>query len=342
MGFLDTIKSLFGGGAASTAAEEAANFATQQQFTGQQTQAQPQQQFQAQEQEEEAPESGAQFDTAGFDPMNDEEAYFEAETIMESEGFGGGTDESRAEVMARFGIQNRSPHWHIVKESVWQVLARKHGSFDEAAQRMSNYRSQRATGLMQQKQQATVASGALKPVEGISLEKWAAINAAIVQGNGLDDLLKGNGIDRARWDRAKAEWESRMSTDTTFAVATVYGAAFQAASQSKYTALAKEANAARAANQDPSSQPPMAVLDYFRLLFEQEAASRAGTDPQAAIKAQGLTIVDWIDLSTFMGYYIERNHQRLLQNELKQVDALRAETIAKYPGVTASDLDIQF
>ncbi len=340
MGFLDTIKSLFGGGA-SNAADEAARFATQQQFGGQQ--AEPQQQFQAQE---DAPDSGASgggtFDTAGFDPMNDEESYFEAEVIMESEGFGGGTDESRAEVMARYGIQNRSPHWHIVKESVWQVLAQKHGSFDEAAQRMANFRSNRAMQQMQQKQQSTVASGALKPVEGISLEKWAAINAAIVQGNGLDDLLKGNGIDRARWDRARAEWESRMSTDTTFAVATVYGQAFQAASQSKYTALAKEANAARAANQDPTSQPPMDVLSYFRLLFEQEAASRHGVDPQAAIKAQGLTIVDWIDLSTFMGYYIERNHQRLLQNELKQLDNLRAEVIAKYPGLSPADLDIQF
>lgn len=337
MGFLDAIKQLFGG--AASKAEEAAQFATQQQFTQN-----DQQQF-ASQQEEEAPESAppsGQFDTAGFDPMNDEEAYFEAEHLMESEGMFGGTDEDRARIKAQYGIQG-TQHWHTVKESVWQVLARKHGSFEEAAQRMVNFKSKRAMQQQGQLQQATVASGALKPVEGVSLEKWAAINAAIVQGNGLDDLLKGNGIDRARWDRAKAEWEQRMATDTTFAVAQVYGAAFQAASQSKYTALAKEANAARAAGQDPTSQPPMNITDYFRLLFEQEAASRAGTDPQAALKAQGLSIVDWIDLSTFMGYYIERNSQRPEgRAHLDQVDNIRAEMLAKYPTLKKEDLDIQF
>jgi hypothetical protein len=282
------------------------------------------------------------FDLAGFDPQNDEESYFEAEHLMESEGMFGGTDADRARIQAEYGIRD-AQHWHVVKESVWQVLAEKHGSFDEAAQRMTNFRSQRAMQQQGRLQAGAAAKGALEPVEGISLEKWAAINAAIVQGNDLDDLLKGNGIDRARWDRAKGTWEQRMSTDTTFAVVQVYGAAFQAASQSKYTALAKEANAARAANADPTSPPPLSITDYFRLLFEQEAASRAGTDPQAAIKAQGMTIVDWIDLSTFMGYYIARNSQRPeARKHLDQVDNIRAETLAKYPGLKKEDLDIQF
>lgn len=281
------------------------------------------------------------FDVAGFDPENDEDAYFEAELLMESEGMFGGTDADRARIKAQYGIRD-AQHWHTVKESVWQVLAEKHGS-DEAMQRMTNFRSDHAMQQQARLQAKTVASGALDPVEGISLEKWAAINAAIVQGSSLDDLLKGNGIDRARWDRAKGVWEQRMGTDTTFAVAQVYGAAFQAASQSKYTALAKEANAARAANTDPKSAPPMSITDYFRLMFEQEAASRAGTDPQAAIKAQGLTIVDWIDLSTFMGYYIARNEQRPeARKHLDQLEKIQAEVLAKYPGLKKEDLDIKF
>ena len=85
----------------------------------------------------------------------------------------------------------------------------------------------------------------------------------------------------------------------------------------------------------------MDVASYFRLLFEQEAGSRAGTDPQAVLKAQGLSIVDWIDLSTFMGYYIQRNHVRL-QPELDQADAIRDEVLAKYPSVSKQDLDISF
>ena len=34
-------------------------------------------------------------------------------------------------------------------------------------------------------------SGELTPVLGVSLETWAAINAAVMQGTSLDDVLKG-------------------------------------------------------------------------------------------------------------------------------------------------------
>ncbi len=327
MGLFDTIKNLFGGAAA--VADKARSFEAPE--SGERL---------VRSEEEDDDSSSEAFDIAGFDPEGDENGYFEAQTIIESEGFGGGTDEERASLMAKYGIRDHS-HWLTVKESVWQVLVKKHGSFEVAAQRQSNFAMERAQALMGQKQAVAIAGGALKPVEGISLEKWAAINAAIVQGNALEDLLKGNGIDQARWDRAKSEWEARMASDSTFAVATVYGQAFQAASQSKYSALAKEANAARAAGADPTSAPPMDVAAYFRLLFEQEAGSRAGADPQAVLKSQGLSIVDWVDLSTFMGYYIQRNHVRL-QPELDKADAIREEVLAKYPGVTKQDLDISF
>lgn len=330
MGLFDAIKQLFGG---SPAAEKDSSFETSSAPRSGERSV-------SSDDDDDNDSSSEEFDIAGFDPEGDENAYFEAQTIIESEGFGGGSDEDRTRVMAQYGIRDHS-HWLTVKESVWQVLVRKHGSFEVAAQRQSNFSTDRAQALMGQKQAVAIAGGALQPIEGISLEKWAAINAAIVQGNSLEDLLKGNGIDAARWDRAKSEWEARMASDTTFAVATVYGQAFQAASQSKYTALAKEANAARAASADPTSAPPMSVADYFRLLFEQEAGSRAGADPQAVLKAQGLSIVDWIDLSTFMGYYIQRNHVRL-QPELDKADAIRDEVLAKYPSVSKQDLDISF
>lgn len=344
MGFFDTIKQLFGG--AASKAEEAARFAMDEQADGERGESV--EGYSAQQLQDAIQGDGVynhsdeeMLDVAGFDPMNDEEAYFEAEHLMESEGMFGGTDADRERIKAQYGIRD-AQHWHSIKGAVWMVLVKKHGE-EEATQRMVNFKTQRAMQQQGQLQQATVASGALKPVEGISLEKWAAINAALVQGNDLDSLLKGNGIDRARWDRAKAEWEQRMSTDTTFAVAQVYGAAFQAASQSKYTPLAKEANECRAAGADLKSSPPMDVTSYFRLVFEQEAASRAGTDPQAALKAQGLSIVDWIDLSTFMGYYIQRNSQRAeVRAQLEQTNSIREEMLAKYPTLTKEDLDIQF
>src|ERR1051325_3652437 len=78
------------------------------------------------------------FDTAGFDPEHDENAFYNAVLHMESEGQFGGTDESRAEIMGRYGIRDRS-HWQTVKESCYSVLARKWGA-NEVTQREMNWR----------------------------------------------------------------------------------------------------------------------------------------------------------------------------------------------------------
>ena len=82
---------------------------------------------------------GAQLDLAGFDP-DDEDGFFHAVLHMESEGQFGGTDESRAEIMARRGIRDRS-HWQDVKASVYTVLIHRHGSMEEVGQREMNWRS---------------------------------------------------------------------------------------------------------------------------------------------------------------------------------------------------------
>jgi hypothetical protein len=279
------------------------------------------------------------FDLAGFDP-NDEDAFFNAVLHMESEGQFGGTDESRAEIMTRYRIRDRS-HWHTVKESVYAMLIERYGSMDEVGQREMNWR----TGQMQRHMQSQVAkattSGALAPVEGVSLEAWAAINASIVSGANADDLLKGAGIDPARWQRVSGEWNARMARDTTFAVATTYGNAFQAASQGKYGAYAREATAARAANRELAMEPPISYEQYYEIMYEQAYAAKQGKDPVAALKGCGLSIVDWTDLGSYFGYHFHRTGVRdhaTYEAIHKRVEAAFA---AKYPGVKA-DLDIAF
>ncbi len=284
--------------------------------------------------------SGSGFDVAGFAVDDDEEAFFHAVLHMESEGMFGGTDESRAEIMERYGIRDRS-HWQDVKESNYTVLVRKYGTIEEVSQREMNWRS----GQMQKHQQgntaAAAAKGELDPVEGITLEAWAAINAAIVGGANTDDLLKGAGIDKARWDRVSAEWNARMSRDTTFAITTVYGNAFQAASKGKYGDYAREANAARAANRDVTMEPPISWEQYYELMYEQAYASAQGKDAIASLKAAGLTVADWTDLGSFMGYYFNRNGVR----KWKEYEAIHKKVEeklkAKYAGVKA-DVDISF
>ncbi|HEY4055183.1 MAG TPA: hypothetical protein VGM39_01200 [Kofleriaceae bacterium] len=284
---------------------------------------------------------GSHFDVAGFDPANDEETFFNAVLHMESEGQFGGTDESRAEIMSRFGIHDRS-HWQTVKDSCYGILVQKYGSGDEVGQREMNWRMGQMQQQQQQQVQKMAAGGGFTPVEGISLEAWGAMNAAIVGGANWEDVIKGAGIDKPRWDRINAEWNARMARDTTFAIAQVYGAAFQAASQGKYNQYAKEAAAARAANRELSMQAPLTWDQFFDLVFEQKYAAAAGQDPVATLKSQGLTIVDWTDVSTFMGYHIHRNGVRdhaLLETASKGAEA-RAK--AKFPSAGAIDADISF
>jgi len=304
-------------------------------------QPQPQQQYYQPEpvhEEVEETQPEPDFDLAGFDPVNDEESFFNAVLHMESEGQYGGTDESRAEICARFGIRDRS-HWQVVKESNYAMLCRKWGDINEVSQRELNWR----TGQMQQHMMGQVANmqkaGGFEPVEGVSLETWAAMNASIVSGANPDDLLRGQGIDRARWERVSAEWNARMARDTTFAIAQIYGNAFQAASQGKYAAYAKEANAARAANRDLQMELPLSYEQFYEMMLEQKYAAKRGADPVATLKQQGLSVVDWTDLSAFMGYYFNRTAQRYQPEYQALHERLDAKWAAQNPGV---DVDIQF
>ena len=329
MGFMDSLKKKIGQATNAVAAPPPAA-------------APPPVEEQVEEVEEEvaSASSDEQFDTAGFDPINDEAAFFNAVLHMESEGMFGGTDESRAEICARYGIRDRM-HWMTVKESCFHVLARKYGSYEEAVQQEMNWRQGQMERHMQQQVANATSSGALAPVEGISLEKWAAINAAIVGGANHEDLLRGQGIDQARWDRVNAEWNARMARDTTFAVARVYGDAFQAASKGKYSSHVKEAAAARTANRDLQCELPMPYEQYYDILLQQSFAAKQGQDPIQALKAAGLSVVDWTDLGTVMGYAFHRDAVRNWDyyNEIHQ--RLDAKYAAMYPGVKP-DLDIKF
>jgi hypothetical protein len=300
-------------------------------------QQQYQQQYQHQYQHEE-PEPHHYLDVAGFDP-DDEDAFFHAVLHMESDGQYGGTDESRAEIMARYGIRDRS-HWHTVKESVYTLLIARYGSGEEVGQREANWRMGQMQRHMQAQVARTAAGGGFAPVEGVSLEAWAAINASIVGGASRDDLLKGAGIDAARWDRVSAEWNARMARDTTFAIAQVYGNAFQAASKGKFADYAREAAAARAANRDLAVAPPITLEQYYEIMYEQAYAAKQGKDPVEALRSCGLSIVDWTDLGSFMGYFFHRTAVRHWHEYEGIHRGVQARFAAKYPGVTA-DVDIQ-
>ncbi|MBX7152792.1 hypothetical protein K1X84_14270 [bacterium] len=122
------------------------------------------------------------------------------------------------------------------KISAWQ------GSMsNEEAQRILDEQSDQLKAQMNANIQNVQASGELSPVEGVSLEDWALANAKIINGTGVNEILKILKIEQPQWDRINAEWNARMARDTTFAIATVYGQAFANAGQGQFGGNAKTA-----------------------------------------------------------------------------------------------------
>lgn len=133
--------------------------------------------------------------------------------------------------------------------------------------------------------------GALSPVEGVSLEHWAHIQAALASGKDISGLLAQAGIDRPRWDRVSAEWMARMSTDTTMAIATAYGNAFAGAGQGQFGGQA--AQAASAGVGGDVGAEPISFEQFVQIQEAMGAAANRGQDATAVLAQFGMSPMDW-------------------------------------------------
>ncbi len=141
--------------------------------------------------------------------------------------------------------------------------------------------------------------GALAPVEGISCEQWAQINAALANGGGagFDQLLTAASMDRPKWDRVNAEWLARMTTDTTAAIATVYGAAFSGAGQGQFSAHAKHARNVGIGGD--LGDEPVPFERYCEIEAAMGCASDRGEDVNQLLGSFGINAVEWGQLGMF-------------------------------------------
>ena len=71
----------------------------------------------------------------------------------------------------------------------------------------------------------------LASIEGVALERWAAISAGAVVGADLEDLLVDARIELERWNRVCEAWNERMARDTTLVIATTLGQAIRRVSR---------------------------------------------------------------------------------------------------------------
>ncbi|MFO0674437.1 MAG: hypothetical protein U0235_33310 [Polyangiaceae bacterium] len=144
------------------------------------------------------------FDVAGRDANDGEDSFFNAVLNIESAGEKmGATDADARAGDGALGVRNHRTG-KDVKASMYQLLAQKHGSMAFVMQQEMNFRMGQVQRNMQNRVSAAAASGELNPVEGITLDFGGDRQRGARPGReSLDDLLKGAGVDRARWDRAR-------------------------------------------------------------------------------------------------------------------------------------------
>jgi len=340
MGFFDAIKSMFGGKAAELVGDAVKSRSPEPAPS-------PPSQAQAAPAEEDSSSDDddagfrrdydleAKDDSASFKIKDDLAPYYVAEFRIEQAW---DDVDTRKKLFAEYGVRNEQ-HYYQVKATVERYISspqaqQKYGGVGEIMHVKMKATQDYMMGGMQQKLGGEL-KGEVEPVEGVTLDQWAQCQVKIVSGGNLDDILRGLGIDKAKWDRVSAEWNARMSRDTTATIATAYGNAFTKASSSSGGQFSQAA-------QTPGQGPmPMTLEKYVEIMEAQSAASLQGKDAGQVLKSFGLSILDWSNVGAWFSAYINDNALKNDAKVLNEFNALQAKYKAKYATASA-DSDLKF
>ena len=231
-----------------------------------------------------------------------------------------------------WGFLNEEHHDYIRSRLFpgWEQQEMMDAKLDEAQQQMK--------AQMEEQIAAREASGELDPFEGVSLEQWAASQAALTQGSTAEAECNKLGIDLPAWDRVSAEWNARMARDSTATIATVYGNAFAGAGQGQFgassAALAGNHLAGGAA---PASDEPFPMEKWIEVQEAMSAASAQGKDPQAVLAEFGMNAGEWGPASGWWAMKFATESHVLMGDYTRLTDKYRE----KYAVADADD-DIDF
>jgi|GEM_PF-1987091 len=191
-------------------------------------------------------------------------------------------------------------------------------------------------------------SSLLEPVEGVTVESYAACAAAAAKGLPQDQftaLLAQHGMDAVKWERVNAEWSDRMSKDATMTIVQIYGNAFQAAGEGQFGA----AGAAAAATRTPGDggaaggAEPVPFERLCEIQGAMSAWSTTGQDVNAMMKEVfGITALDWSNMSSWWMTRLSTDWEKMQEYTTKS-EVYEAQ-YKEAAGVTDADpdADIQF
>ena len=283
-------------------------------------------------------------DVGAFDLFNDLSSYFLAEFLVERAW---DDRQERRQLLQHYGFRGL-PHYRQVKATVERFMqspqaAQRYGTIHDMMHlKMRVTQDYLTQGRQAQLQPGGALHGEMAPVEGVDLPTWASAMAYVAQGGTLDDVTRELRIDAGTWERVSAEWNARMSRDTTATIATVYGNAFTKAQANPATAGAGGPSKYAAAAQNPGKgEMPMSLERYVEVLEAQNALTAQGQDAQAVLKKLGLSVLDWSNLGAWFSAYINENALRNNSAIINDYNKFTEKYKAKYATVK-SDADISF
>jgi len=266
---------------------------------------------------------------SGFDGLSAEDWFFRLETIrdrmmyIDNETLPAMFDEDGDELdpeeillITEYGFLDGGHYEDFRNYSAAKFAAQTGESPTDCEFRLSGIARERV--MAEKAKGMSSAGGALEPVEGVSVEQWAGIQAALAGGQALGTLLGQVGIDQARWERVSAEWMQRMQTDTTCTISVVYSNAFAGGGQFG----AQGAHAASQGVGGDLSSEPIAFERYVEIMEAQGAAADRGEDASACLASFGISAMDWSNIGMFWS--------KKIQQEATKYHVLYSQYSAKY------------
>lgn len=283
----------------------------------------------------------AKDDAGSFDFDRDIARWFTAEFQVEQAW----EDERKRALLFREYAIRDSKHWYQIRATFerWTESPAGRAKYPTPGDWMQAKMTTTQTlmmGDMNLRLQGELA-GEVEPVEGVSLDAWAGAQAKLANGGEVASIVAGLGIDQAKWERVSAEWNARMSRDTTATIAMAYGKAFMASGEGSFGGAAAAGAAAMSGAQLDEADAPIPFERYVEVEQAQACGVAQGKDAASILKSFGLTPMSWGQVGGWWSQYISQNAMRNNGALHKRYSDLQAKFEAQYKAADA-DSDLSF
>ena len=169
-----------------------------------------------------------------------------------------------------------------------------------------DYRPALAKKTQQDSFQAIEELGATKEsAAGISLQRYAEINAHITNGEKIEAILKREKINQKTWDQVSENWGKSMAEqDDSFKVSFAYSYYFYASGIGKYPETGVEVAKAFLNRSHPQGKPPIAKENWLAIKEQVNQGIKKGEQLEQITARHDFTVYDWCVIDSWWSHSI--------------------------------------